>query len=178
LAAADVVAAADLDFVAANSLPPDGALAVEDVGRTSFDERALFHLLNVAVERRGRLLVTSACGPTAIPTQLIDLASRLRALHPFAITAPDDELLRRVLVKLFADRQLAVDAGVIDYVIARMERSLDAANRIVDWLDRRALAENRPITRIFVGTALSQMMVVEDRAATGDPPGDDVRRGS
>ena len=53
---------------------------------------------------------------------------------------PDDDLLRRVLVKLFADRQLAVDSAVVDYIVVRMERSLQAANALVDDLDREALA--------------------------------------
>ena len=44
---------------------------------------------------------------------LPDLASRLRALPAVTLAAPDDALLRAVLVKLFADRQLAVDEGLL-----------------------------------------------------------------
>ena len=73
-----------------------------------FDERALFHLLNLAREesglsccsRRGR---RRRAGRIAVP----DLASRLRALPVVALAPPDDALLRAVIVKLFADRQLA-----------------------------------------------------------------------
>ena len=45
-----------------------------------------------------------------------DLASRLRALPVVALTAPDDALLRAVLVKLFADRQLAVDESLVAFL--------------------------------------------------------------
>ena len=78
--------------------------------------------------------------------ELPDLRSRLRLATPVALGAPEDELLRQVLVKLFADRQLLVDKPVIDYLIARMERSLSAAVRLVDALDRAALSAGRRIT--------------------------------
>ena len=39
---------------------------------------------------------------------------------------PDDALLRAVLVKLFSDRQLAVDESLIGYVATRIERSFAA----------------------------------------------------
>jgi chromosomal replication initiation ATPase DnaA len=60
------------------------------------------------------------------------------------------------MVKLFADRQLAVDPAVIDYIVVRMERSLAAANALVDVLDRAALAEGRPITRALAASALGR----------------------
>ena len=64
------------------------------------------------------------------------------------IGEPDDELLAQVLVKLLADRQLAVDDRLIGYIVARMERSLEAAQTIVERLDHLALARG---TRIKPG---------------------------
>jgi chromosomal replication initiation ATPase DnaA len=60
---------------------------------------------------------------------------------------PDDALLRAVLVKLFADRQVAVDENLIGYVATRIERSFAAARSIVAELDREALRQQRPVTR-------------------------------
>ena len=74
---------------------------------------------------------------------------------PAALGAPDDELLRKVLVKLFADRQLVVDKPVIDYLISRMERSLSAAVALVEALDREALAAGRGITRPMAAGVLA-----------------------
>ena len=91
-----------------------GALVVEDLAEGRFDERALFHLLNLAREERAyradhRAHARRRPGGSRLP----DLASRLRALPVVALTAPDDALLRAVLVKLFADRQLAVDESLV-----------------------------------------------------------------
>jgi chromosomal replication initiation ATPase DnaA len=88
---------------------------------------------------------------------LADLASRLRAARPVELGEPDDDLLRRVLVKLFADRQLAVDSAVVDYIVVRMERSLQAANALVDDLDREALAAGGAITRRLAAGALARV---------------------
>jgi chromosomal replication initiation ATPase DnaA len=86
-----------------------GALVLENFAEGQFDEAALFHLLNLAREERAYLLITSRSAPTTWKIATPDLASRLRALPVVALTAPDDALLRAVIVKLFADRQLAVE---------------------------------------------------------------------
>jgi chromosomal replication initiation ATPase DnaA len=137
----------------------DGAggahLAVEDVDRHLNDERALFHLLNLSRERGFDILLTARSLPGAWPVELSDLRSRLRSL-PFAqIGAPDDALLRAVLVKLFDDRQLSAPPAVIDFLLRRMERSVGAAAELVAQMDKAALAERRRITARFAARFLS-----------------------
>ena len=83
--------------------------------------------------------------------------SRLRLTTPVEIYEPDDELLRSVLVKLFADRQLSPDPSVIEYILMRMERSIGTALVIVDAIDRQALAQHRTITRPLVSVILKEL---------------------
>ena len=82
---------------------------------------------------------------------MLDLTSRLRALPVVTLSPPDDALLRAVIVKLFADRQLAVEEGLIGYLASRIERSFAAARAAVDALDREALRLKRPVTRALAG---------------------------
>lgn len=124
-----------------------GALVVEGADRPERDEAALFHLLNLARERGVHVLITAAQPLERWGLVTADLLSRLR-LAPLARLEPADEaLLRAVLVKLFMDRQLIVDTGVIDVLVTRMERSLAAAGEAVAALDREALSRGRRITR-------------------------------
>lgn len=123
-----------------------GAIAVEDIDRGIGEERILFHLFNLAREGRLALLITSRAMPGEIEIALPDLRSRLRAVALTRIEPPDEGLLRALLVKLLADRQLEVAPRVIEYVIPRMERSADAARRFVRDLDRQALAARRLVT--------------------------------
>jgi chromosomal replication initiation ATPase DnaA len=123
-----------------------GALVVEDAA-TNADDRALFHLINLAREEGVFLLFTARILPAGWPTGLADLASRLRALPVASLQAPDDAILRAVLVKLAGDRQLALDEGVVRYLSTHIERSFAAARAAVAALDNEALRQRRPVTR-------------------------------
>jgi chromosomal replication initiation ATPase DnaA len=151
---AEMLTAAELTEEAAVSAGAQKAFAVEDLQTGPLDEAALFHLLNLAAERGTALLLTSRVPAALLPIALPDLASRLRAALPLELAAPDDELLRRVLIKLFSDRQLTLDKAVVDFIVTRMERSLEAANLVVERLDQEALAAGRPITIRFAAEAL------------------------
>jgi chromosomal replication initiation ATPase DnaA len=124
-----------------------GALVIEDLGPGVCDDAALFHLLNLAREQSDYLLITARTPPSGWAVRLRDLASRLRALPVVTLAPPDDALLRAVLVKLFADRQLRVDEELINYLLARIERSFAGARAIVAELDREALRQRREVGR-------------------------------
>jgi chromosomal replication initiation ATPase DnaA len=130
-----------------------GALVVEDAG-PGVEERALFHLLNLVREEAGWLLLTARTAPTRFGVALPDLASRLRAVPVVGLSAPDDALLRALLVKHFADRQLAVDENVVGYLATRIERSFAAARETVALIDREALRRQRPVTRALAAETL------------------------
>lgn len=147
-------------------LVSNGALVVEDIDRAvGRDEAALFHLLNLARERGCPVLLTSAAGIDGLGLATPDLRSRLRLAPGIAIEAPDDALLRAVLVKLFVDRQLVVDLGVIDAVALRIDRSLGRAREVVAELDRDALGRRRRISRPLA-LAVLRRMGLDDEADT------------
>jgi chromosomal replication initiation ATPase DnaA len=132
------------------------ALALEDAPGPDLDETAFFHLMNLARERCASMLVTSETLPALWPVKLADLRSRLRASPVVELKPPDDALLRAVLAKHFADRQIALDKAVVSYLVSRMERSFDAARRLVAEIDRRALAEKAEVTRNFAARILAE----------------------
>jgi chromosomal replication initiation ATPase DnaA len=128
-------------------LVSNGALVIEDLHSAGGDEPALFHLLNLARERRAYVLITTAVAVGELPIRTPDLKSRLRLAPSVSLDPPDDALLRAVLVKLFIDRQLVVDTTFVDFLALRIERSLAAAAETVAALDREALSRGRRITR-------------------------------
>jgi chromosomal replication initiation ATPase DnaA len=133
-----------------------GALVVEDIAAGAFEERELFHLINLAREEQAYLLLTARNSPPGWSTGLRDLGSRLKALPVAAMAAPDDALLRAVLVKLFADRQLDVDESLVGFVMNRIERSFAAARAVVALLDREAMRQQRPLTRALAAGLLRE----------------------
>jgi chromosomal replication initiation ATPase DnaA len=131
-----------------------GALVVEDLAPDAFDERALFHLLNLAREQDAFLLFTAQTVPASWPLTIRDTASRLRAIPVATIDAADDALMRAILLKLFADRQLLVDDPLLQFLLARIERSPAAARAAVALLDAEALKRGRPVNRALAADLL------------------------
>jgi chromosomal replication initiation ATPase DnaA len=146
LSGARIMAARALDEAGLPSALATGALVVEDAA-TATDERALFHLINLAREEKAFLLFTARTAPTGWPFAIPDLISRLRALPVVTLRAPDDAMLRAVIVKYATDRQLMLDESVVGYLSTRIERSFAAARAAVIALDDEALRQGRPVTR-------------------------------
>ena len=132
-----------------------GALVVEDLHAGVADERALFHLLNLVREHKLSMLLTSRAAPGELIVALPDLRSRLRALPLVTISPPDEALLKAVLVKQFADRQLSVEPHLIAYIALHMEQSMEAAATIVADIDRAAMASHRKVTRALAAEVLA-----------------------
>ena len=132
----------------------EGPFLFEDADREGFDETALFHVINTVRSNGTSLLITARGWPMSWNVTLPDLASRLKAATIAEIGPPDDALLTQVLFKLFADRQLMIDEKLAAYIVSRMERSLAAAQAIVDRLDHLALARGAKITRALAGEVL------------------------
>jgi chromosomal replication initiation ATPase DnaA len=131
-----------------------GALVVEDLNPSEVDERALFHLMNLAREDEAFVLITARVPPSAFQIELRDLRSRLRAVPTVSLLPPDDALFRALIVKFCDDRQMAVDESVVSYLATRIERSYAAARRAVELLDSEALRLGRPVTRALAAELL------------------------
>lgn len=155
-----------------------GALVLEDLDAAPFEEAALFHLLNLAREQGAYLLMTTRTPPAKLRLATADLASRLRAVPVFEIEPADDDLLAALLLKLFADRQLAVDEATVSYLLLRIPRSVAGAQKVVEAIDRAALAAHRPATRALAAQVLKahpELATPEDDIAdetADEPPAD------
>jgi chromosomal replication initiation ATPase DnaA len=146
MAGARVTSGRHLGDVDLPSALATGALVIEDAAALE-DEPTLFHLINLAREEGAFLLFTARTVPSLWPVSLPDLTSRLRALPVVALDAPDDALLRGVLVKVATDRQLTLDESVVRYLLTHIERSFAAARGAVIALDKEALRQGRPPSR-------------------------------
>ena len=150
--------------IAAHALTPatvpgalaTGALVVEQLEPGGFDERAVFHLLNLAREEEAFVLMSGRILPSAYTVELRDAGSRLRALPVVTLAPPDDQMLRALIVKFCADRQMVVDESVVSFLAARIERSFVAARKAVELLDAESLRLRRPVTRALASEVLRE----------------------
>jgi len=128
---------------------------IDDVD-SGFNEQNLFHLFNGITSNGGNILMTASIAPSYWGLGLKDLESRLKSIPSIKIGRPDDRLLEAVLAKCFSDRQLLVNADIIKYLLTRMERSLAAAQDMVDKIDQHSLVTGRKITLPLVRQVLSE----------------------
>jgi chromosomal replication initiation ATPase DnaA len=141
-----------LTKIDAESLMPGAAVILDDClpaasnGLDSQQQVALFHFLNRLRELKGSLLLLDREAPARWQIALPDLASRLAAIPAIAVAAPDDTLLAAILIKHFADRQLTVGDGVVDFLVRHIERSFAVAAKTVAAIDLAALSSRRRIT--------------------------------
>jgi chromosomal replication initiation ATPase DnaA len=142
-------------------------LLIEDVDRLGYEEAALFHLLNQSMRDRRPLLLTARQAIATWPYRTDDLKSRARLATHLAVSSTDDIQLSQIFVKLFGDRQVAVDPRTIEYILPRMERSPEEAVVLVELMDRLALARGTAINRTIAAEALAQRYALRGSDSRG-----------
>lgn len=111
-----------------------GAVFLDDADRLR-DESALFHLLNLIVQKKGRLLMTAQTVPSLWTVTLPDLVSRLAAMRCLHLRQPDDATLSELLRRAASRRGLVLDEATRKVILTRMERSFDAVASFIDAFD-------------------------------------------
>ncbi len=144
---------------------PVGRGAAVDDADLCGDPPALLHFINAMRESGVPLLLAGRAPPAHWPVALPDLASRLRATTAVRLDAADDALLRALLARLFAERQLAVAAPVQEYLLARLPRDGGSLREAVARLDHAALAAG-----IGIGRALAAEVIAEMDREAAPPP--------
>jgi len=126
-------------------LPASGGIALDDADGAP-DETALFHLLNAAFEARLPILLASRLPLALWAVRLPDLASRVRAINAVEIGPPDDALLRVLLARLLAERQLRLPEAVHTWLLRRLPRTQPDLAATVARLDDISIRLGRGIT--------------------------------
>lgn len=153
---ADALALAPDDLTASGLQDVARPILIDDADAVPLDETGLFHLLNAAVAKKSSALMTARTPPSLWPVRLPDLASRLKLAAVTALGSPDDALLAGVVTKLFADRQVEIEPHVLQFFLRRVERSLAAAARAADALDRAAMERKVRLTRALVAEVMAR----------------------
>ncbi|WP_426956471.1 chromosomal replication initiator DnaA [Muricoccus radiodurans] len=146
---------------------PEGAPTALDDADLVAEEAALFHLINACAAGGHLLLLAGRLPPARWTVRLPDLASRLRATVTAELERPTDNLLRALLTRHFAARQLRVEAVMRDWLIARLPREPAAMAEAAARLDRAAMDRGRPITRTLARAALAGLLGPEEHSRPG-----------
>jgi chromosomal replication initiation ATPase DnaA len=153
---------------------PTTGVALDDADAIA-DETALFHLLNAAGEARVPVLLAARPPPSRWVVALPDLASRLRAMTTVEIGPPEDTLLRALLGRLLADRQLRLHETVHEWLLSRLPRAPAALAEAVARLDAASLDMHRGITVSLAKDVLADLVgpQPDEISGTSHPPSQD-----
>jgi chromosomal replication initiation ATPase DnaA len=124
-------------------------------GADKHDEEELFHAWNQAQDS-GRPVVMIVDDPSAWEIRLPDLRSRIAATPIARINQPDDALFPALIERLFADRGLYIPAEALRFASTRVTRDYFTAERVVEAVDRFAIAERARLSVPTVRRALLQ----------------------
>jgi chromosomal replication initiation ATPase DnaA len=128
-------------------------------------ETELFHAWNAAQDDGRPIVMIVDEVPPIWEIALPDLRTRL-AITPIArIQQPDDELFRGIIRLLFADRGLHIPEEALRFISERVERSYLMAERVVEAIDRFAIAERARLTLPTIRRALGEGGIIDARGA-------------
>lgn len=136
---------------------PAGARALAIDNADAVPEEALLHTLNHAAPNGVSVLLAARHPPARWPVRLPDLASRLRAITAVPIAPAEESLLRALLRRSLAERQLSVPAPLQDWLLLHLPRTPAAMREIAARLDREQLARGRGVTRKLLGELIGQV---------------------
>jgi len=143
-----------------------GGAILDDAERQS--ETAIFHAWNRAQAERHPLLIVADAAPPEWIIKLPDLGSRLAATPVLQIGAPDDMLMRALFERQFVKRGLDARPDLIDWLIARVERSHIAVMRAVDVLDQEVLERRKRLSIPLARATLSAAGLIAEPASKVD----------
>ncbi len=139
--------------------PPDAKIAIID--RLPADDPRLFLSMLEELTSAGlRTVLVGRGHPGEWAMGFQDLRTRLEAIPRASLDQPDEALLRAVISKAFGDRQIAVDAAVVEYAAPRLPRTFAAALAFVERADEEAARRKKKIT-----VALAKEIVTAFEAA-------------
>ena len=122
------------------------AVFIDDIEKKN-NEEEIFHIINHCKLYKIKILVTSNLNINEINFSLKDLISRLKSFSLYKIENPDDDMLLKILTKLFVDKQFVINSDdIFPYILKRANRSYEEMIFIVEKLDSLSLEKKRQLT--------------------------------
>ncbi len=122
---------------------------------SNWPEMLMFNFINDLKASNGFLLITSNKRLDKFEWSLKDLISRFKSFTSIEIKKPNQNLLKKIMIKQFNDRQLSINIEVVEYILRRIRRSYKSVSDMVELIDKFSLEEKSPLTIPLVRKALS-----------------------
>ena len=130
---------------------------IEEIIGDEARERRFIQLCNSIGQTKSKLLLTSSQMLEELKFALPDLKSRLMGSLICNIPQPDSELLYQLYFKLFSDKRIKVEKGLVKYLIENAERSFETVKKIVEELDHSTLTQHRQLNKNLASKVIKSL---------------------
>ena len=133
-------------------------IALDDVGLCGGHrewESGLFTLYNAIQAAGRRLLMAARQSPAALPFELDDLASRVKASLVYRLQELEDSDKAAALRLAARRRGLDIQDAALEFILRRERRDMTALAQTLELLDNASLSQGRRLTAPFVKEILA-----------------------
>ena len=112
---------------------------------SNIDEKLLYSIINQANQLNQSIVINSLIPIKKINILLIDLKSRFASFLDLGINLPTDDLIRVIITKYFSDKQITVNAKLLEYILKNIERSYEKIFNFIKEVDKESLSTGKSI---------------------------------
>ena len=116
-----------------------------DIYKNNIEKNIFYSLLNQSKQLEKYILINSIEPLNLMKNNLPDLKSRIDSFIFIGIDLPTDDILKVIISKFFSDKQVVIDAKLIDYMIKNVERSYSRILELLKDIDELSLSSGKSI---------------------------------
>ncbi len=124
--------------------------------KNNIEKNILYSLLNQSKQLEKYILINSIEPLNLMKNNLPDLKSRIDSFIFIGIDLPTDDILKVIISKFFSDKQVVIDAKLIDYMIKNVERSYSRILELLKDIDELSLSSGKSININLIKKVLNK----------------------
>ena len=127
-----------------------------DEYQNNVEEKLFYSVLNQCLLSNKYIIINSAKPIQSFEIKLKDLKSRFDTFINIGINLPTDELIKVIISKNFSDKQVKIDAKLLDFILKNINRSYKGIFDLIDKLDNFSLSTGKSININLIKKALNK----------------------
>ena len=128
-------------------------IILEDLDE-NVEEKRIFELINFIDQSSKYLIINSLIPFNKMKFKLEDLTSRAKNCLDAKIEKPDDELIKVLMLKYLSDKQIKINAKLLEFASKRITRSYGKIFEFIYKIDEISLKKKKSIDQKTIKEAL------------------------
>ena len=130
-------------------------LIIDDY-KNNIEEKLFYSILNLSYQSNQYVIVNSLESIKKSVIALHDLKSRFNNFVDIGIDLPTDNLIRVILTKNFSDKQVKIEAKLLEYILKNVHRSYEDIFDLIDKVDALSLSSGKSININLIKKVLNK----------------------